>query len=185
MSSHSRARFSDPEVGPVVLEKTGAEEISVTPATGSQVAYSPPKTISGVRIASALVVVLVIVGSALGLYFYEPSPVRADSTTPTVTEPETALGPDRQALPIAGAGSTERVEPIQHGSQKTQNASAEIRPVEKPRVIRTSANSNVAIGRDKPGSVYVGHNVWVGGRKLPDNVYIDENGIRHRTAPKY
>lgn len=139
------------------------------------------------KMVSVFAAVVLICGTASGLYFYKPSLDGAEALPPPVAEP--AIKQDSNPLELSSAGprlSSEIVESNERRGEKTKPAqTTEASLVETSTRRRSSPNSNVIIQRDRRGSVYIGNNVWIGNRQLPANTYYDRNGKVHRISPNH
>ena len=179
MPTRSRPEFSGPGIEPAGFSEPVPESALEAQAAGRPAANRRWMKLRSLRIASALAIVILC--SAVGLYFYEPWLVGARAAVPNQVAPEIKPGANSPEISGLRAGSSsEGIESNERGSQKTKpNTTAETRSTETPKVAKRPSNANTAIDRDHPGSVYVGRNVWVGHRKLPANVALDGDGVYH------
>jgi len=156
-------------------------------SAGSSDSNRRPKKRVGIKIASAFAAMLVTASAGVGFYFYDPSqagakPVESAQIKSNVEEVRTSseISNGRDASASERGVSNER-----STQQVKSNSAAQPRSTGTPRTVRASTNNNTAISQDSPGSVYVGHNVWVGRHKLPNNTTLDGTSGRRRVSRKY
>lgn len=145
-------------------------------------------------IATALGAILIACGSAIGLYFADPSIFGEEPAKPVVIDAQPKTGPAQVDSESANlnAAETTAVEP---GADTNENSADLEHPrsgsVAKTETSRSTKRPAVNDNPDEPDdvdihvdgeTVYMG-NVKIGPRGVQPNVYIDRNGVKHPIPP--
>jgi predicted Ser/Thr protein kinase len=187
MSSDTRQEIGgQTDVKTVMMPGFVSQETAVRAArdTGS---VTKPGRRRGRMIAAAVGAVLIACGSAVGLYFADPTIFDSEPARSVVTEPSQQDAPvteseatnstvDDEVLSEVNENSAEPTK--RNGASKSETARASKRPASNA----DSDDEEVPDVRVDRDTVYMG-NVKIGPKGISPNVYIDRNGIKRPIPP--
>jgi serine/threonine protein kinase len=187
MSSDTRQEIGgQTDVKTVMMPGFVSQETAVRAARDTGNVTKPGRR-RGRMIAAAVGAVLIACGSAVGLYFSDPTIFDSEPARSVVTEPSQQDAPvaeseatnstvDDEVLSEVNENSAEPTK--RNGASKSETARASKRPASNA----DSDDEEVPDVRVDRDTVYMG-NVKIGPKGISPNVYIDRNGIKRPIPP--
>lgn len=170
-----------------VLPRYVTEETSVrSPITDADRAEPIRKGSRTLKVASALAALLLVAGSAAGLYFYDPSLFGVEAVAPVVAVP---TGKEEAPSDLSNpepATETETADSNISLPDKSKPTSAPQKAAETGKGTRSGAKDST---KGNNGDVRInGETVYVGNIKIDENgivpnTYVDKNGVRRPIPP--